>query len=87
MEVDKEALEDLILDDPEELVVPDVGTEQFAAAFGFENAENKDAVGCAADGIEGNGGHLNEPVGEIGQVLAEGSDRFRRPEKGRRTGD
>ena len=46
-------------DHGEESVVPDRGAEEFAGAFGFEESEGEDAVGGAADGVEGEGGELD----------------------------
>ena len=46
-------------DRAEEFVVPDRVAEEFAGAFGFEDTEGEDAVGGAADGIEGEGGELD----------------------------
>jgi len=43
----------------EEFFVPDRVAEEFAGAFGFEDTEGEDAVGGAADGIEGEGGELD----------------------------
>jgi hypothetical protein len=46
-------------DHAEEFVVPDRGAEELAGAFGLEDTEDEDAVGGAADGVEGEGGELN----------------------------
>jgi len=54
----------------EEFVVPDRVAEELAGAFGLEDAEDEDPVGSAADGIEGEGGELDEFVEEIGQIPA-----------------
>jgi len=52
-------------DHAEEFVVPDRVGEELAGTFGLEEAEDEDAVGGAADGIEGKGGELDEFVEEI----------------------
>ena len=52
-------------DHAEEFVVPDRVAEEFAGTFGLEDAEDEDAVGGAADGIEGEGCELDEFVEEI----------------------
>jgi len=49
----------------EEVVVPDGVAEETADGFGFEDAEDEDAVGRAADGVEGDGGELDEAEGEV----------------------
>jgi hypothetical protein len=46
-------------DHAEEFVVPDRGAEELAGAFGLEDTEDEDAVGGAADGVEGEGGELD----------------------------
>ena len=46
-------------DHGEESVVPDRVAEEFAGAFGFKESEGEDAVGRAADGVEGEGGELD----------------------------
>ena len=43
----------------EEVVVPDGIAEEAADGFCFEDAEDEDAVGRAADGVEGDGGELD----------------------------
>ncbi len=64
-----ESVED---DHAEEFVVPDRVAEELAGAFGFEESEDEDAVWGAADGIEGEGGELDEFVEEVWQVAAHG---------------
>ena len=59
-------------DHAEEFVVPDRGAEELAGAFGLEDTEDEDAVWRAADGVEGEGGELDEFVEEIRQVAAHG---------------
>ena len=59
-------------DHAEEFVVPDRVGEELAGAFGLEDTEHEDAVGGAADGLEGEGGELDEFVEEVGQVAAHG---------------
>jgi hypothetical protein len=51
-----EAVEEAAGDMGEEVVVPDGVAEETADGFGFEDAEDEDAVGRAADGVEGDGG-------------------------------
>ena len=51
-----EAVEEAAGDVGEEVVVPDGIAEETADGFGFEDAEDEDAVGGAADGVEGDGG-------------------------------
>ncbi|RFC50355.1 MAG: hypothetical protein DVB22_002114 [Verrucomicrobia bacterium] len=46
-------------DHSEEFVVPDRVGEELAGAFGLEDTEHEDAVGGAADGLEGEGGELD----------------------------
>jgi hypothetical protein len=43
----------------EEFFVPDRVGEELAGTFGFEDTEGEDAVGGAADGVEGEGGELD----------------------------
>jgi hypothetical protein len=56
----------------EEFFVPDRVAEEFAGTFGFEDTEGEDAVGGAADGIERDGGELDEFVEEVGEIAAHG---------------
>ena len=51
-----EAVEEAAGDIGEEVVVPDGVAEETADGFGFEDAEDEDAVGGASDGVEGDGG-------------------------------
>ncbi len=66
-----EAVEEAAGDVGEKVVVPDGVAEETADGFGFEDAKDKDAVGRAADGVEGDGGELDEAEGEVGE---EGSE-------------
>jgi len=52
-------------DHAEEFVVPDRGAEELAGAFGLEDTEDEDAVGRAANGVEGEGGELDEAEEEV----------------------
>ena len=70
-DVGDEAVEEAAGDMGEEVVVPDGVAEETADGFGFERAEDEDAVGRAADGVEGDGGELDESEGEVGQEGAE----------------
>jgi len=70
-----EAVEEATGDMGEEVVVPDGVAEETADGFGFEDAEDEDAVGRAADGVEGDGGELDEAEGKIGQEGAEEVER------------
>jgi hypothetical protein len=63
-DVGDEAVEEATGDIGEEVVVPDGIAEETADGFGFEGAEDEDAVGGAADGVEGDGGELDEAEGE-----------------------
>ncbi len=56
----------------EDFFVPDRVGEELAGTFGFEDTEGEDAVGGAADGVEGEGGELNEFVEEVGEIAAHG---------------
>jgi hypothetical protein len=69
--VGNEALEDSAGEIGEEVVVPDGVAEKAADGFCFEHAEDEDPVGRAADGIEGDGGELDEAEGEVRQERAE----------------
>jgi hypothetical protein len=64
-DVGDEAVEEATGDMGEEVVVPDGVAEETADGFCFEGAEDKDAVGGAADGVEGDGGELDEAEGEV----------------------
>jgi hypothetical protein len=64
-----EAVEEATGDMGEEVVVPDGVAEETADGFGFEDAEDEDAVGGAADGVEGDGGELDEAEGEVWDSL------------------
>jgi hypothetical protein len=55
-DVGDEAVEETAGDIGEEVVVPDGIAEETADGFGFEDAEDEDAVGGASDGVEGDGG-------------------------------
>ena len=55
-DVGDEAVEETTGDMGEEVVVPDGVAEETADGFGFEGAEDEDAVGGAADGVKGDGG-------------------------------
>jgi len=58
-DVGDEAVEKVAGDMGEEVVVPDDIVEEETDGFGFEGAEDEDAVGGAADGVEGDGGELD----------------------------
>jgi hypothetical protein len=60
-----EAVEQATGDMGEEVVVPDGVAEETADGFCFEGAEDEDAVGRAADGVEGDDGELDEAEGEV----------------------
>ena len=60
-----ETVEEAAGDMGEEVVVPDGVAEEETDGFGFEGAEDEDAVGGAADGVEGDGGELDEAEGEV----------------------
>jgi hypothetical protein len=66
-----EAVEEATGDIGEEVVVPDGVAEETADGVGFEDAKDEDAVGGAADGVEGDGGELDEAEGEVGEEGAE----------------
>jgi len=64
-DVGDEAVEETAGDIGEEVVVPDGVAEETADGFCFEHAEDEDAVGRAADGVEWDGGELDEAEGEV----------------------
>ncbi len=64
-DVGDEAVEEAAGDMGEEVVVPDGVAEEAADGFCFEGAEDEDAVRGAEDGVEGDGGELDEAEGEV----------------------
>jgi hypothetical protein len=58
-DVGDEAVEETAGDVGEEVVVPDGVAEETADGFGFEDAEDEDAVGRAVNGVEGDGVELD----------------------------